>query len=240
MPEDPRLAYAAKATQALAAKGRAPRRPVEFRSQCGEDALLWELFQGQLTGFYIEVGAFNGLDLSPTHAFDCIGWDGLLIEAIPDRARDCATNRPTASVVHAALGPRGSTGTTSFTVTTDAHGGMLSHLTSTPGHGEPGAVTSQEHVTVPYTTMDALLDANPPRDIDFAIIDVEGAEVPLLEGFDLRRHRPKILLIEDERNQPTTPIETYMATEQYAQLGWIAFNRIYARRDLAPDFATRL
>jgi FkbM family methyltransferase len=240
MPEDPRLAYAVKATQALAARARSPRRPVEFRSQCGEDALLWELFQGQLTGFYIEVGAFNGLDLSPTYAYDCVGWDGLLIEAIPRRAQECAQNRPTARVVHAALGPHGSSGTTSFTVTTDKFGGMLSHLSSSAGHGEGDAVTSQEVVTVPFTTMDALLDAAPPRDIDFAIIDVEGAEVPLLEGFDLRRHRPRILLIEDERDKPTTPVEAYMAMQQYAQLGWIAFNRIYARRDLAADFATRL
>jgi FkbM family methyltransferase len=239
MSSDPRLAYAAKATAALAAIGRAPRRPVEFRSQCGEDAILWELLQTQLDGFYIEVGAFNGLDLSPSYAFDCVGWNGLLVEAIPDRARQCAINRPDARVVHAALGPRGSTGTTSFTVTTDQFGGMLSHLSSTSGHASSSAVAAQQQVCVPYTTMDDLLEGN-RHDIDFAIIDVEGAEVPLLEGFDLRRHRPRLLLIEDERDKQKTPVESYMANQSYAQLGWIEFNRIYARRDLAAEFAKRL
>jgi hypothetical protein len=52
---------------------------VEFRSQCGEDALIWDAFNGQLDGFYIEVGAFNGYDFSVTYALDCIGWNGLLI-----------------------------------------------------------------------------------------------------------------------------------------------------------------
>src|SRR5262249_51755718 len=163
----------AKATQALAAKGRAPRRPVEFRSQCGEDALLWELFQGQLTGFYIEVGAFNGFDLSPTYAYDCVGWDGLLIQAIPDRAPACPKNRPTARLAHAAPGPRGSSGTTSSPVTPDQFGGMLPHLPPTAGHGEGDAVSSQQEVSAPYPTMDALLEDTPPHrhDIDFAIID---------------------------------------------------------------------
>ena len=59
---------------------------LEFRSQFGEDALLWDFFAGQLDGFFIEVGAFDGYNYSVSYAFECIGWDGLLIEAHPDLA----------------------------------------------------------------------------------------------------------------------------------------------------------
>jgi hypothetical protein len=50
---------------------------------------------------------------------------------------------------------------------------------------------------VKMMTLDALLaEAGNPR-IDFISIDVEGTQLDVLRGFELRRHRPALLLLED-------------------------------------------
>src|SRR5437762_915560 len=52
-----RRVYRSEALAALREAGREPSIPLEFRSQCGEDLWLWDLFEGKPDGFFIEVGA---------------------------------------------------------------------------------------------------------------------------------------------------------------------------------------
>jgi Methyltransferase FkbM domain len=44
-----------------------------------------------------------------------------------------------------------------------------------------------------------LLDELGIERVDFFSLDVEGFELEVLKGLDLRRHRPKLILIETER-----------------------------------------
>ncbi len=236
--EDPRAEYAAKLTAAVRAAGREPVRPVEIVSQYGEDTFIWNVLNGQLDGFYIEVGAFDGYHFSVTYALECIGWKGLLIEAIPERYEECVLRRPDARVVHAALGEPGPLGrTTEFTVTEDRWGGMLSSVGRDGGLADPSAVASKRVVQVPLRTMDELLDGH-TGDIDVAVLDVEGHEVPLLKGFDLERWRPKLLIIED--GEGDTALARYMAGTTYISLGRMSINRVYARRDAALELSKRM
>jgi hypothetical protein len=60
--------YRLEAIEKLQSLGKKPVYPVEFRSQFGEDALAWELFDGKTEGFFIEVGAFDGYNYAVTYA----------------------------------------------------------------------------------------------------------------------------------------------------------------------------
>lgn len=219
----------------------------ELSSQYGEDVLLWEVLGRPARGRFIEVGAFDGRTLSVSWFFEQLGWTGLLIEANPGRARQCATNRPASRVVHAALGPRGAHGTAGFVVPRDQE--MLAYLTSDAAHRArvERESTGLDRIDVPVTTMDALLDdhgaAASPDDagapIDFAVIDVEGGEPELLDGFDLDRHRPRVLVIEDNAiSQPSTPLTTAMTGRGYIEAARLWVNRIYVRQD-EPDMLRR-
>jgi FkbM family methyltransferase len=137
-------------------------------------------------------------------------------------------NRPTARVVHAALGAPGGPPTITFNVREDQWGGMLSSVGE--GLAAPGAARSTRAVEVPYTTMDALLEGH-QGEIDVAVIDVEGHEVPLLQGFDLRRWRPKMLIIEGFEGD--TPLTRYMSAFPYGRVRQ-AHNYVYIRDDLMP------
>lgn len=223
---------ALEAREKLRDLGRAPHMPVEFRAQFGEDALIWDLLGGQTEGFFIEVGAFDGYHFSVTYALEALGWTGLLIEAIPERAEQCRTRRTRSRVVHAALSKRGSTGTVTFNVADDHHGGMLSYLEGDKEHLEDlraGSISTRQ-VNVPLTTMNDLL-ADHTGTIDVASIDVEGGEVALLDGFDLYKHKPRLLLLEDNTYGKNPALANYMKTQPYTQIAWHEMNRVYVRAD---------
>lgn len=232
-----------EAEKRLKDAGRSPRMPIEFRAQFAEDIALHTLLGDTPDGLIIEVGAFDGKTLSVSYALDAMGWDCLLIEAIPERHAQCVANRPHARVVHAALSHADAPRQMEFTVTDDHFGGMLSFLTTDADH--LSAITSNKNPTrqvqVPVTTMNALLESE-TRPIAAASIDVEGGEVDLLKGFDLARHRPRILIIEDNTRTKAgpakvSPVERYMLTQPYAFVGFVGCNRLYVRADLTDLIA---
>jgi hypothetical protein len=58
----------------------------------------------------------------------------------------------------------------------------------------PDAVVRR--VKVPTTTLDRILAEHQVRSFDFLSIDVEGAELAVLQGLDLHRFRPSLICIE--------------------------------------------
>lgn len=229
--------FGIEAALALTSSGRTPRERIVFRSQYGEDSLIWDLLGGQTEGLYVECGAFDGLTYSVTSCFDAMGWDGLLVEAIPERFEECVRHRPHAVVRHAALGGPDRPPTAEFVHVPNADGGMLSHGrlsegATTPQHERRTAAHSGRIVTVPATTMDALLEEHfPGRRLDVAVIDVEGGEIELLRGFTLAKWKPRLLLIEDNSRLNDTPLARAMAGEPFVQIGWLNVNRVYVHRD---------
>ena len=186
----------------------APAMPIVFRSQFGEDMFLFDLFQGRSTGFFIEVGAYDGLSMSVSYAFEAMGWTGLLVEPTPARAEACRVNRPRSRVVHAALGAPGQPPTATFLVgatrarASEVSGGdMLSHLQGSSEHASRSDSARRfTSITVPLMTLSEAL-GDVPGPIDFASIDVEGGEWALIRGLDLSRHQPRVLLVEQGEGQ---------------------------------------
>ena len=231
------------AAQSAARSGGDPSVPIEFRSQFGEDVYVWELLGPRRGGFYVEVGAYDGHDLSVTWAFEQMGWTGLLVEAIPERAEQCRTRRPKSSVVHAALGEPGGPDAIEFTVVEGAgSAGMLSY--DAPG------VRTTEHletiralgagtrtVRVPMRTMDSVLDdlaadgRGPTDGIDFAVVDVEGAELGLLKGWDLDRWRPRVLIVEDNTMGRDSAVLDHLRSHGYTDVMPLGLNIIFVRTD---------
>jgi FkbM family methyltransferase len=232
--------YADRAAAQLRSLGRSPRLPIEFRSQFGEDILLYNLFEGKTEGFFIEVGAYDGYTYAVTYAFECLGWTGLLVEPIPERFEACRARRPGSRVVHAALSKKGSSGTATF-----------SHIVSSKKNYEassflPGSVSGKRYMrppktdtislTVPLTTMNDLLAASPPPGVplggvDFIVLDVEGGELNLLDGFDLDAYRPKAILIEDQAMGRDTTVLDYLTARGYEHVTWLSYNRLLVRKD---------
>ncbi len=224
------------ARESLAAAGRTPRMPLEFRSQLGEDVLLFQLLDGQLDGVFVEVGAFDGFSLAVSYAFDAMGWEGLLIEPVPPNFELCRRNRPFAHVVNAALSRPGAEGTATMLHVKDEYGdqgGALSHLEAMTGREEVAGARKFGHVKyeVPVRTMDSVLEEAQGwlngRRIDFVCIDVEGHESELIEGFNVGRWRPRVVVIEDNLRGKNPAVQRQMEAHGYKRVFMLEIDVFY-------------
>jgi FkbM family methyltransferase len=195
-----------------AASGRP--RP-EARSQNGEDALLWELLGDREPGFFVEAGAYDGYEFSVSYLFECVGWSGLLVEPLADRATQAAERRGGSRVVNAALSRPGSPPTEAFTRESVE---WYSKLSPVGADGDLVAVT----------TLDELLEGH-TGGIDFVLLDLEGHELAALEGFDLTRWRPSVLLVEN--NDDAGSVRSHLEERGYAYVLTFAQNDLFVRED---------
>jgi FkbM family methyltransferase len=154
-----------------------------------ENELKHAFFRDTERGYFVEVGANQPENLSQTFDLEQKGWTGVLIEPQPDLAQELRRRR-SAKVYAEACSSRRNAGAR---LTLHLAGGCSSfdkslNLPDIKPHGA---------LEVPVRTLDQILtDAAIPH-IDFISIDVEGHELEVLDGFDLGRWRPRLILIED-------------------------------------------
>jgi len=222
-----------------------------FRAQFGEDRVLWRIFRRRRTGYFIEVGAFDGVTLSNTYFLEQMGWCGVLVEPILPLCEAAAGARPRSRVVQGACGKSGSHGTTKFTVAQNVP--VLSFLRADQEHADrclrEGATLME--IEVPLLTVDDVLmheRRNPAPfggpwapnvgwRIDLVSIDTEGCELDVLDGFSLDRFRPRILLMENDRASGEG-IEPYLRARGYRKFHRQKINDFYVRVDDPADDLT--
>ncbi len=218
--------------------GTSTSLPIEFRSEWGEDVVLYELFDGAASGTIVEAGALDGRTHSVSYALEAIGWKAVLIEPVPAQAERCRSHRPHASVIHAALGPSGSSGDTTFLVPEDERFLPSAHrVHEGMERGHLGALAQNRaemrEVRVPLMSMDGALSRAGVASVDAAVIDVEGAELGVLEGFDLDRWRVGVLVIEDNSLGKSEAVAAHVRARGYEQAMWVGANRVFVRRERA-------
>src|SRR5271155_4834851 len=171
-----------------------PRPPFESFAQNGEDVVLNRALGQVRNGRYVDVGANHPTDDSATRAFYDRGWRGICVEPVPSLADLLRRERPGDIVIEAAVS---SSPTESHT------------LHEVPGTGLStgiGEISDAHHhagyevrdVEVQARTLDDILSEAgwEGEDIHFLSIAVEGGESGVLQGIDLQRWRPWILVIE--------------------------------------------
>jgi FkbM family methyltransferase len=157
----------------------------------------------------------------------------VLIEAAPHLHAAAAAARPNSRVVHAAAGNR--SGAIRFTVA-EGDGGVATLSSATPDLARiarEGGRTRE--IEVPVLTLEAILDGV-TEPIDFLSINVEGGELAVLEGFDLQRFAPRVLIIEDNSGGADPRVPDYLGARGYVERFRVEQNAFYLRRDDAGAF----
>lgn len=183
--------------------------------------------------FYIEIGAFNGVDISNTSALDRDGWPGICIEPNRRHYYSLLQNRPQALCLPYAVG--GENGEMEF-LEVVGYSEMLSGLLSEydPRHLErlrrEVAERQQETIVykVPVRTLSHIMNLINRTQVSYVSIDVEGAEQAILNGIDWKRHRFDLISLEDNFNEDVGA--GTLSTNGYEKICRIGADNFWGRR----------
>jgi FkbM family methyltransferase len=202
-----------------------------YQSQHGEDRWLERYFGGKKTGFFVDVGAYDGIVISNTYYFEAIGWTGVLLEPNPAKAELCRRNRPGSCVFECAAV---SSPAVSEVQLHDVPGGEVYSTVVANEFTAERLKTyglSSRCIPVKARTLDSILADVSPAEIDFVSIDVEGAELEVLKGFDIKRWKPRLVMIESLTVR-SEEVRSYFTGSGYVYMRSIDINDIY--RPLPP------
>lgn len=199
-----------------------PRSHAQFE----EDRILAEIFGDRSVGCCVEVGANDGLTGSASYLFEQRGWQCLLVEPIPALAEEIRKHR-SCTVVNCAASA--SEGEARFFLAENAE--AVSGLDLSPERAEwiERAGGTIKEITVRTATLDSLLEKAGFGALDFVTIDVEGHELSVLEGFDLSRHQPRIVILEDNTLDGDAAVIRHMRAHGYVHFKRTGVNEWYAR-----------
>jgi FkbM family methyltransferase len=189
-------------------------------------------------GYCVEVGAFNGKNWSNTWGLIQVGWRGLLVEPNPDHYHDLVkeykgnskvTTLPYAIGSYDGLAKLylGGSNTTIKPEMIDIYNSIWDFRTA--------QLDEEKFVWVPIFELDSVLeDHNCPQGFEVLVVDVEGAEMDVLNSFDLEQWQPKIAIVEtheqypDKRlNQKAAKVDEYFKTYEKVYADHI--NSVYVR-----------
>jgi len=199
----------------------------KYYSQHGEDYLLWEFFDRKPDGFYVDVGAFDGVHLSNSYSFELAGWDGICIEPHPKYFPLCKSNRPNSKCLEIACGSK------EYVVDFMAEDiGLLSGINVDENDLKKryrGRKLEYPGVKNHKVICKPLSNVLPNRHINFISIDVEGHELDVLSGMDLKSNKPDVIVAEANSNQDKTKLISFLSEFGYIHARSINVNCFFVK-----------
>ena len=198
---------------------------LRFYSQWGEDRFLRRIFGAKTTGVALEVGGFDGVNLSNTFHFEEQGCKTIIVEPMPAFAQKIRSRRKAELYECAAGAQEGEA------VLNIAKGAEELSTFSPSGYQLEnikfhGAILEQ--VTVAVRTLDSILASAGVTKLDFATVDVEGHETEALTGFALSRWKPEIVIVEDASMGTNSAVKDLMEAQGYLRFMTTGCNDWYA------------
>lgn len=164
-------------------------------SQEGEDIVLRKVFDGQLNGFYVDIGAHHPFRYSNTQYFYEQGWRGINIDATPGSLLPFSRVRHRDINIEAVVGNQ--EGEATYYLFEDP---ALNTLVAERAQEvqESGQSKLVKQVRLPVSRLDMILDRHLPSavKVDFMTIDVEGAELGVLQSNNWKKYSPTIIIVE--------------------------------------------
>ena len=172
-----------------------------------EDVMLWRALKHIECGFYVDVGANPPTLDSVTKWFYDNGWRGINIEPIEQWFELLEQERPRDINLNIAAGENNG----QLTLFEIADTGLSTINEEIAKKHQQERNFNYSKVVVPQRTLTSICEDYHLAPIHFLKIDVEGAEKLVLQGLDLTRVRPWIVMV--EATLPNSPIEDYATWE---------------------------
>ena len=210
----------------------------DFYSQNFEDVLLARCFANVEHGFYIDVGAQDEEACSVTRYFYEKGWSGINVEPVREFA-DSFSSRERDITICCAAGSEDAiipmtvslnTGLSSFQA---ENAKLITNLGYT--------IETRDIQVRKLSSILEDLGIN-SKSFEFLKVDVEGYELNVIQGIDLLRYRPKIILCEVTKPNTSSKTENYpflcsaIESHGYHNLYFDGLNQWWCILELRDEF----
>ena len=187
-------------------------------SQLGQDITVIEHYNKKRRGFYVEIGANDGMNLSNTYILEHnYNWRGICVEPDPRKIFALQNNRPRSTCVDAAIYSY-SGGLEPFTLSENdgLYSGLTKHLNATREE-----IGTPEHIYVKtMTLLDLLEEYKAPRFIEYLSLDTDGSEFQILNAFDFSKYEFGIIDVEHNYIEPNrSQIRNVLESNGYVFVG---------------------
>jgi FkbM family methyltransferase len=193
-----------------------------YYSQCKQDEFLEKnIFKGYKNGFFMDVGAHDGVSINNTLYFEKNNnWSGVNIEPIENIYDKLIINRPSCININCAIDEYD--GTSEF-IFNEGYTEMLSGLKKTydPRHNmrlnrelqQYGGSTSI--ILVPTKKIETICNEHKINTINYLSIDVEGAEFNVIKSINFDKVFIDVIGFENNYNDSVNPIIDYLINKNY-------------------------
>ena len=164
-------------------------------SQLGQDVSVIDFFQSRRDGYFIEVGAYDGIYLSNTYMLEKqFNWNGICIEPLPTIFALLQQNRSCSCVNAAVYSEAG-------LELEFVEGGILSGITQCIDRHID--IINNDKIHIQTKTLTNIMDERQmPSYIEYLSIDTEGSELEVLRGIDWSRYSFGYIGIEHNYIEP--------------------------------------
>ena len=168
-----------------------------YYSQLGQDKHVLEYYSQKKDGYFVEIGAYDGVAFSNTYALELLGWKGICVEPLPSRYESLVKNR-TCKTYNLAVDKVG--GQSLEFVVADMLSGDLTRIDKARVEREYGLSCRIQVPTMNFT--DLLDNAGAPNHIEFLSLDTEGSEYDILLGLDFKKYSFGYITVEHNFQEP--------------------------------------
>lgn len=196
-----------------------------FNSQDNQDKYLeTNVFKGYKNGFFVDVGAHDGVSINNTLYFDKNNnWTGINIEPIKSVYDRLVSNRPNNINLNCAVCNKD--GETEFLCNT-GYTEMISgikdtfdqrHLQRLENENRQMGSTTQV-ITVNTKKLETICDEHNISHIHYLSIDVEGAEFEVIKSINFDKVFIDVIGFENNYNDVSVPIVEYLENKNFAMI----------------------
>ncbi len=182
-------------------------------SQFNEELLIRHFFQDERDGVFVDIGcAWPERNSTTCYLERHLNWTGIAVDAIARHAEEWAVERPHSQFKNYAVCEQ-SGGTITFYEAAWSGVSSLSEKQATKFTG-----VKPKAIQVPAISLNDLLDNAGIDSFSFLSLDIEGAEMQALGGFDIDRFAPRLVCIEGRGRENSKIVRDYFEAHGYEPL----------------------
>ena len=188
-------------------------------SQLGQELEVIKFYNNKEGGFFIEIGASDGLELSNTYLLETkYKWKGICCEPIPKKFEKLVKNRPNSICYKQAVyNQSGLILPFDISNSYDLLSGISEHIDKHKSSVDNDKTTVQVET---ISLLDVLEKSNAPSFIEYMSLDTEGSEFEILKNFDFEKYTFGLIDVEHNFMEPRrTEIRNLLLSKGYIYKG---------------------